>query len=459
MKVFIILGLLGLSILATAAARGGRAALWWGWPFGMLMFFVGLKLDVPGGMRVDAHTVTIVSLTAGLLIGGGLGPLSLRWSLCDALVVLMMVGQQLSDITNNKYTTLGTPAIICYTILPYAFGRLYLRAPSDIPRALRPLALCVLLLTLCIGFEAITGINVFRVLGGLKYRVMLRVGLNRTYGSLSHPIFMGLAMVSLLPWALEAARGSRAGAAPWWWQLLPWALLAAVFCTLSRGPLMAFVLASGIYLFFRRPAWRLPLAAAGLAGVLVVFLAFDQVKSVLYVVSGEQETMQEHTRYLVMPDGEEILYTGTDHRWILFHVYKEQLRHAGVFGYGYGWTGNMIENDRLRLKFYSIDNNLIYYIISYGYLGTTLFFLVALLPLPALARVALDRGNPLAPLSGGVFAAVVAFNLALSAVALMRTYTALWMFLAGLAVSLGQLGPRYSPKGVVARGQWPVAGG
>ena len=210
----------------------------------------------------------------------------------------------------------------------------------------------------------------------------------------------------------------------------------------------------GIYLFFRRPSWRLPLAAVGVAGALVMFLAFDQVKTALYTLGGGQEFMQERPRYLVMPNGQEVhLHSGTDHRWMLFMVYEKQLREAGLFGYGYGETGDMIEDERVRKKFYSIDNNLIYYVVTYGYLGTVVFLLVVLLPLQRLERVALDQSNPLAPLSAGVFGAAVALNLAVSAVALTRTYAVFWMFLAGLAVSLGQMGWR------VEGGGWRVEGG
>ena len=37
---------------------------------------------------------------------------------------------------------------------------------------------------------------------------------------------------------------------------------------------------------------------------------------------------------IVAIDDTEYVYTGTDHRWLLYKVYAQPLRDAGLFGYG-----------------------------------------------------------------------------------------------------------------------------
>jgi hypothetical protein len=70
----------------------------------------------------------------------------------------------------------------------------------------------------------------------------------------------------------------------------------------------------------------------------------------------------------------------------------------------------------------------------------TLFLLLALLPLYRLVKVALDRDNPYAALAAGLIGATLAFHAGLYGVVLFRECEMPCMFLAGLAVSVGQLG-------------------
>jgi hypothetical protein len=142
---------------------------------------------------------------------------------------------------------------------------------------------------------------------------------------------------------------------------------------------------------------------------------------------------------------------------MLFKVYGNQLRKAGLFGQG----STIARDDDSELSetarqtsatFRSFDNNLIAWTLAYGYVGIALLVLLALLPLPGLVKVAFDRGNPFAVLAGSALGAIIGFQLALMTTALTRSFSMSWMFLAGLAVTIAQLGVPARVPG--ARAAW-----
>jgi hypothetical protein len=450
---------LSLLVLLIATARGSRAALWVGFPIGMLLMHAGILYKVPGGFPLTSQTATMLSLLLGLVVGGSIGPLSrLRWTLADTVLVVMALGQCASNVLNNKNSTLTIPATLCYTIPPYLFGRWYLRSWEDVSKALRPLAVCLMLLSMSIVIESVTGINIIRALGGRLRTTGVRMGVTRASGCLGHPITMGLTLVTLMPWALVAAQRAREGTGPSWWRLLPWAMGAAIMGTVSRGPMSAMVILLAVYTFFRRPRWRVPLLCAAVVAGLAFTVAFDQIKSVLYFISGESKSATTVITYIYI-DNREFIYTGTDHRWLLFQVYAEPLRNAGLFGYGFGGFEGAEDAMNVIAHFRSIDNNIVVYILAYGYGGLTLFLLLAILPLWPLGKVALDRRNPFSQLAAGVFGAVVAFHLALITVGLSRDYQMFCMLLGGFAVTVAQLGRQWRPAPPVARVPAPASTG
>src|SRR6516164_195703 len=105
--------------------------------------------------------------------------------------------------------------------------------------------------------EAVTGINTYSRISVKSFGMgvseeLRRMGLKRAFGPETHPIYLGLTFVLLLPWALEAARRARAPGGQGWWQALPWLVGGGVVATVSRGPALAGLLTVAAGTFFRR---------------------------------------------------------------------------------------------------------------------------------------------------------------------------------------------------------------
>lgn len=434
MRTFIVLGGLAALISILAVARGSRSTLWWGLPAILLLTPTYIHHAING------HVGGQAMLLVGILIGGSIGPLTrLRWTWTDTLVMLIWIAQLASDGTNNKITTVPLVLMLFYTLIPYFLGRVFLRSWEDVGSALRPLMICVGLLAASVTIEALTGFSVFRALFSKNSVSVMRAGFHRAMGTHTHPIIQGLTLLLAWPWTLEAARRARAGLGPKWWRALPWLVVIAIFGTVSRGPMAAAIIACGVYLFFSRPSWRMPLATMGVAMAIMFFVGFDQIRNAMLVMSGESEAIEAEGVHYKVINGEEYAYNGTDHRWLLFKAYAIPLSNAGLLGFGYGEAEGSQEVLAMNASFWSIDNTQIVWILTYGYLGLALFYAFALVVMVGLTRVGLDRANPFSTLASGMAAALVAFHVALLSVALIREYHPDWMFFMGAAVTVVQL--------------------
>jgi hypothetical protein len=429
-----------LVILLIGLRRGSRAALWWGLPIGMMLINSRLDLRLPGGLLLSNHTITTYSIFMAVLLGGSLGPLSrLRWCWADLVAILIPVCQLVSNWFNGQIATFSVLTVTCLTLGPYILGRLYLRSPEDVGGALRPLMLCLMALSICIIFETVTGRNIAIMSLGKGRAQHMRVGLTRAVATLGGAIALGMAMLTLLPWSLEAGRRAKFRLGPSWWRLMPWMNMAAIWGSISRGPMFASGLLLSVYAFFRRPGWRGPILASWCLGALLAWLGANQLKQMLYFISGETELVAEEKRTVVIND-QEYTYSGSDHRWLLFKAYERQIQEAGLFGYGYNREEAVEQATEHHRIFYSIDCNPLAYLLAYGWLGVVLFHGLAFLSLWGLVKVALDREHALGPLAAGLFAAIVTFQLGLVTVALLRSLQMYWYFLAGAGVTVAQLG-------------------
>lgn len=442
MTLFGTLAGLSLLILFIALRSGSRTAMWWGVPIGMLLLNCRLEITLPGGLLLMPQTIVVYSVLLAVVLGGSLGPLSrLRWCWADLAAGLIPISQIVSNQINHQLGTFSILTITCLTLGPYVIGRLYLRSREDLNGALRPLMICLVILAVCVLFETFTGRNISTLaLGKTKAKHQMRGGLSRAVGTLGSQIAFGMAMLTMWPWALEASRRARAGQGPRWWRLMPWMAIGAVFSSISRGPMLASMVMVYIYTFFRqRPALRLPLAVAGIAAVLLVTTGFDRVKNVLYSISGETELVKEELRHVVI-DNQEYVYSGSDHRWLLFKAYAKPIRNAGLFGFGYDRKEAIGEATQYHWLFYSIDCNPLVILLAYGWVGVVLAYSLVFLTLWGLWPIAISRNNPLGPIAAALFGAIVAFQEGLLTVAFLKPFHIFWYLLVGAGVTVAQLG-------------------
>jgi hypothetical protein len=452
MKFLLLNGLLGLTVLGLAATRGARAALWWGWPLGMLLMPAKFRLHLPGGLSFTPQITTLLALGALALTGSLGAPAGARFAPADLVLITLVASQLLTDQISGTAGTLTPAQTLITWALPYLLGRLYLRSERDLVPALRPLALALLVLVLGLVFEAVTNANPFSAAVGMNYHGTVRSGLCRARGTLAHPIFMGMVVVTYLPLALAAARLGRDRLGPAWWRALPPALLLGTLATVSRGPMLAFAGTLATCLFINRPRLRIPVAAATLAAAALAIFAPSAVKSALYAISGEDTAATDKEHRIIELNGREVVYTGTDHRWMLYEVYAQELADAGLLGFGNVQTADMLDPDQNRTWFYSIDNFYILHQIRYGEVGLWTIRLLILATLIPLARAAWRApAGPLTVAAGGLIGAVAMYAFIFFTVALTIDYQTHWAFLSGLAISVAQILRARAPARAPAR--------
>jgi hypothetical protein len=347
-----------------------------------------------------------------------------------------------SDSVNRKATTLSPLATILVFLVPYCLGRLFLRSERDLLAALRPVAYVLPVAAALMVFEYVAGINLIWIVSGVPYTAGGRQGLTRARGFLGHPILTGLALVLIFPMALTAARYARERLAPAWWRLAPWATAAAIWATISRGPLLAFIGTFTIYQFFRRPMLRVPIVLLWAAVAAAQTFAPQAINAALISFSGESEDEDENGRVIEL-NGKEYIYNGTSHRWMLYMVYDEAMRRAGILGLGrtpFGGYISLIDDPNVPSRWFSsVDNNYIVNQIQYGLLGHYLFVASALLPVLPLARVAWSHRGPLGTFAAALVGAIVSLLLILYTVAMTIDLRFFWFSSLGMAVSIAQI--------------------
>lgn len=336
----------------------------------------GIELQFTG-VPVDAKTAIGF---VGLLVCATRPRQLFAWRLTwvDLAVALMAVVHVLADWRADGLSAMPLLRAFGEWVLPYAVGRATIQSVDDL-RALLPVAIAVTLaLAAVAGFEALLRVNAFEWAYGnrpIEYmpRHMSRWGLKRAYGPAKHPIFLGMMLLMLTPWAIYAASYARRGRWASWWIWTPVAVVFGIVFTVSRGPIIgvAVALAVAVYLLFprlRKPLW-------GVAGVIVAVLLLQPraVLETLHMSSGESKWRR--TRQVEI-DGEMKRFSGTEARLYLFDVYGEALRRAGLLGFGTeavtGFPVNVPvgpENVETLKSVRFIDNIYVLTTLRFGYLG------------------------------------------------------------------------------------------
>jgi hypothetical protein len=354
------------------------------------------------------------------------------------LMGLLILAQVLSVSQTSGLRPLTIPEILRKGFAPYLMGRLLLSDVADIRPNTAGIAKVILGLSALAAFECFVQMNVLNTILGRRFGLLeagegYRWGLKRAHVTFDHPIFFGMGLVLLLPWAMQAARFARTGAGPKWWRLLPAVLAAALVATVSRGPQMAAIATAGIYFFFRFRRIRIPLLilVVVLGGTAVTFK--DELVEGLSLIAGEKPA--DGDVRVITIDGEEYEYSGTNHRVLLFKVYDRPAREAGAFGYGPEMKGVEIE-EQLVMRFASIDCHYLLFTLQYGYLGIGAFLILTLGTLLNLTLVAWRTELPQSALAAGLCGALLSVAVLLMSVWFSPDFAGVWLFSAGLAAGL-----------------------
>ena len=449
---FFILLLAATGLLVTSAALGKRVSA---------ASAVMLVLLVPCWIYTDIGAIRIdlrMGVTLVYLACVALHPQTsyrLRFVAADFIVLALIAAQITSEFLTSPTAVSVTPDIILQWGVPYLFGRVAWRSAEDQSRNFAAIVTVCVVLSVWAAIESVTRMNPIGKLLGFNGSIQavndLRWGLRRAEGNLTHPIFFGLQLAMLFPFAMAAARQSREGSGPAWWRYVPWIIGAGTFFTMSRGPQLAILLTLAVAYAVRFPRYRLLVLVPLVCTIGLVGLKMNQAVEVLQMWSGEESSM------LLVIKGEPVHYTGTSHRLLQLRVYEEAVANAGWFGYGsvaLAATDVKIPyiEEHLRQMFFSIDNHYLQFVLQNGFIGITLFLMLCLTSAYYAATSAV-AGTEDRRYFGAYFAAMfLAVAVLVFTVWLASDYRFVLLVMFGISASL----PRY--RAAPAKRAEPVAG-
>ncbi len=448
MSLFLLVG-----SFVTASAKGGRQGLWFGWLVAMLAMPIWVTFPF-GSLTLDMRTVAgMVGLATVLIFpdpgregdpGLRIRPLTL---ISDIVVGVLVLVQVYSQYRIGRFGPLTAPDIARRWVLPYVVGRCYFGSVDDIRRCLSISAKLLMGLSVFAVVEAITKFHLVNRALGKTYPILetgegYRWGLKRAQGPLDHPIFFGMMLVLLYPFAYEVFREWRAGRGPRWWLWLLPTLSAAVIVTVSRGAQISLVFTGLITFFFQKPRWRIALFTFAVVGGTAGYVG----KAVLTEALGKLAEESEDDVRLIMINDEEYEYTGTKHRSLLFVAYDQAFKDCDAFGFGFEMQGIELE-EAVALRFSSIDNHFIKFFLQYGYVGLSCFIILAFTSLINLGILGWDVKNPAAGFAGALFGALMSVTVGLLSVWFAPDFGSVWLYCVGLAGNLRCLPLHVVPSG------------
>ena len=325
-----------------------------------------------GSLTIDLRLVTLIVLIP-LLVSGNRWIRGFTW--VDGWVAALASVGIFSLSQANLLGPSEFLVIVSTWIVPYVFGRLVITSRGDLDRLLPYACVACLILSTWSMVESTTRVNPLNLIaergGSWQSEQDLRFNLRRAEGPVGHPIYFGMNLAMLLPWALEGARRAWLKRLPRLFLITPIACVAGVFFTLSRGPLLVVACVAVSAFFFCFPHLRLALTVLLVAVALALIVAWPLVVNALENFSGERSH-----NIKINIDGEEYEYSGTKHRMLLYRVYGTALSQAGLLGYG-KWNAKLehalFVEPHLRSRFKSIDNHYVLLVLNWGLLGLTLF--------------------------------------------------------------------------------------
>ena len=426
-------------ILSRIFTKSSREALWATWWVVLLICPDYLHFQ-PGVLTVNLRFLGVFIALTGVAVLPGRGGFGFgRPVPADGVELLLVSAAIISEYKMGRFSPLTVPEILRIWLFPYIVGRIFFRTTADVAAMMPAFAKACTYASVYAMIESVIKFNPVNKLLGKTYGLLeqgegYRMGLKRAQGAQDHPIFMGLVLVLILPWAFEASQAAKEGRGPRWWRFIPWLVAGALFGTVSRGPQISALVATYLAFFFRFPKHRKSLLVLG----LVIGAAAYGGKALILELSAKISNESEEPIRLITINGEEEEYTGTRHRILLFKAYGEYLDNAGMWGYGFAMRKVQLE-EKLAQRFGSIDSAYIMLYLQRGYAGIVTFVALSVVTLHNLLWVAWPAKKPQAALAGALFASVLMLDLALFTSWFSPDFGAAFLFTTGVSARLASL--------------------
>jgi hypothetical protein len=421
-----------LLTLGLAARRGPRVALWAAWSLSLLAPS-WVKTILPGMATSILTVATAVALACFVAV-----PFSKtlrRWLLCDTLIVLLVVSQLATLLYTDSFRASTVMGIISQWFVPYLAGRFAIASREDLDGLAKWMAISIVVISTLVVIESVTHVNVINSYFGRGGEPTLRFGIARASGPTTHPIYLGMFVSLLMPWAVWCWSLARRGEASRWLLALPVFCSLGVFASASRGPVLALLgtLACLVFFHFRRKR-----AVIGTAFVVLVISAIIGNQFVLEGARDLEHGRDGQTRQkMILIDGEYYEYDGTLHRLLLFKVYGDAMWKGGLLGHGPSNGASFLDlvDGKVSKEMESIDNHYVVFTLKYGFLGTGIFILTALCGIGYSLKSAYSASPP-----SHLFVAAQAGSLAMVSALLLTVwfpndFRVVWLFSLGCAAA------------------------
>lgn len=404
----------------------------------ILSALIPVWIEIPiFGQEISCRTaLSIIGLVGYTIYRRGriLTPLTLL----DVFIAIMWTINVVADIYADQWQIQIPFRAYGEWVLPYVAGRFAIQDRNDL-KAIAPWAVSVIvLLSVCSSVESLTGINVFEAIVGERPletglgRHSPRFGLIRAFGNATHPIFFANQLLLLAPWCFGLMqKGSERKL-----QFIGWLSLLAAFLgvcsSVSRGPVIAFLVMLGVLAIIRFKILRWP-AGIVLIAMAVAFGAFPS-ESLEFV----QKNLSVHKeRSLVEIDGKAVEYSNVTDRLLIFDAYGDALRHAGLTGYGTKRTAGFppdipyLQASRHsveRLKY--VDNAYVLLTLRFGFLGLGAFVLLMLSGI--YTAVSLRKLTPDEPFYTAICGCLIGFAAVLMTVFMSYDFGFIYLWMLGI---------------------------
>ncbi|MGD2110966.1 MAG: hypothetical protein PVI86_16440, partial [Phycisphaerae bacterium] len=326
-----------------------------------------LGFDIGGLPEIDARRAACMGVLLGALVAGRSREVTPRWRLFDVLCLAPVLTFSLSYGLSNADAGMKALAhrIVALTMdwgVPYVLARAVLRDWGDLRAALRPVAICSVILAGLAVYECRMATRLTAELWNMaglevpipRHATGWRWGLLRATAGFTHPLTMATVLAAMTPlmqlWRLLEPSVRWKG----WVAML--ACAAGCAASLSRGPMLVLGLVGIVFTIATVPR-RTPILFALLALVLAASpFIFEAGRSEAKYVRTELDTRGN--------------VESSHYRFALFLIYGEQVLEAGFLGSGDA------DMDLEYQHAWSVDNAYLYLFLRGGWLGGGCFLAI-----------------------------------------------------------------------------------
>ena len=221
--------------------------------------------------------------------------------------------------------------------LPYAAGRYAWIRRDDLGMLALMYAAAACVISIACAAESLTSWNLWEWITPRDTRVSFVRGLRydllyRANGPTRHAIFVGVVLLTLLPWPIMLADDSdRPKRLRLWALLAAGVLLLGIFSSVSRGPALAAVIVI-VFAACSRNTVAVAIAGCGLVTMLaLVAIVPDRIADVL---EARPDGPSQSTVVVLDQDGQAVRQNSARSRLLVLQVYGPLVVRGGPIGYG-----------------------------------------------------------------------------------------------------------------------------